>query len=377
MSKFSLYIHIPFCEKKCYYCDFVSFPGKEQVSLYMDNIIKELALYKDRLSSYEIDTIFIGGGTPTSIEPEYIASIMDYIYQNYKTNHIQEITIEANPGTIDQMKAYIYKQIGINRISMGLQSLNNNLLKSIGRIHSSEEFISSYKLLRSTGFDNINIDLMLGLPCQTIDDLINSIDGVINLGANHISLYSLIIEDNTILNKWYKKGLLELPSEDMDREMYHKAVELLENKGYKQYEISNFAKPAYECKHNLIYWKVKPYLGLGLSSHSNLFNKRFWNTSNLKFYNDILAKGKSPIEGEEIIPKDVELVEYLILGLRLNDGIIKEEFKSRFNIELDNIYRKVIDKHVKGGLLYEDEKSIKLTKMGRDLSNMVELDFMP
>lgn len=377
MSKFSLYIHIPFCEKKCYYCDFVSFPGKEQVSLYMDNIIKELALYKNRLSSYEIDTIFIGGGTPTSIEPEYIASIMDYIYKNYKTNHIREITIEANPGTIDKMKADIYKQIGINRISMGLQSLNNNLLKSIGRIHSSEEFISSYKLLKNTGFDNINIDLMFGLPSQTIDDLINTIDGVINLGADHISLYSLIIEDNTILNKWHKKGLLEFPSEDMDRKMYHKAVELLENKGYKQYEISNFAKPTYECKHNLIYWKVKPYLGLGLSSHSNLFNKRFWNTSNLKFYNDMLAKGKSPIEGEEIIPKDVELVEYLILGLRLNDGIIKEEFKSRFNIELDNIYRNVIDKHVKGGLLYEDEKSIKLTKMGRDLSNMVELDFMP
>ncbi len=377
MLKFSLYIHIPFCEKKCYYCDFVSFPENRQIGLYIDNLIKELSLYKNQLSPYEIDTIFIGGGTPTSIDPVYIKRIMDYIYENFNTKKTREITMEANPGTIDREKAVTYKEIGINRISMGLQSLDNNLLKSIGRIHTAEDFIKSFNILREVGFNNINVDLMLGLPSQSLENLLNTINKVMDLDIEHISLYSLIIEDNTLINNWYRKGLLELPSEELDREMYHKAIELMESKGYHQYEISNFSKPGFECKHNLVYWRVEPYLGVGLASHSNLFSKRFWNTSKINLYNHLLEKGKAPVEGEETIQRNMEIAEYVILGLRLNQGILKKEFMGRFNIELDSIYKKVIDKHVKGGLLYENDKSISLTNKGRDLSNIVEVDFMP
>ena len=279
MKKVSIYIHIPFCERKCYYCDFVSFPKNNKVGSYIDNLIRELALYKDKLSQYQIDTVFIGGGTPTSIGAEYIEKILAYIYENFNAKGIREITIEGNPGTIDINKASIYKKAGINRISLGLQSLNNQLLKSIGRIHTAEDFIESFKLLRSLGFQNINVDLMFGLPSQRMEDLLDTIRGVMDLGVDHISLYSLIVEDNTLLNRWHNKGLLELPSEDMEREMYHRAVDLLEDNGYIQYEISNFSKANYVCIHNLVYWRLEPYLGVGLSSHSNLFQKRFWNTS--------------------------------------------------------------------------------------------------
>lgn len=377
MLKTSLYIHIPFCEKKCYYCDFVSFPGNNKVDFYMNNLIKELALYKDKLSNYEIDTIFIGGGTPTSIDPVYIENIMDYINKNFNTKEIREITIEANPGTINSEKAAIYKKIGINRISMGLQSLNNNLLKAIGRIHTAEEFMDSFKILRESGFSNINVDLMFGLPSQTLSDLLVTIQGVVDLGVEHISLYSLIIEEDTLINKWHSRGLLEIPSEDLDRDMYHKAVELLEKQGYTQYEISNFAKSGYECKHNLVYWRVNPYLGIGLASHSNLFQRRFWNVSKLNLYNQLLTNGNSPIEDQEEIHKEMEIAEYIILGLRLNIGIIKIDFKNRFNLDISKLYRDVIDKHINNGLIYEDDTCIRLTSRGRDLSNIVEVDFMP
>ncbi len=377
MKKVSIYIHIPFCERKCYYCDFVSFPKNNKVGSYIDNLIRELALYKDKLSQYQIDTVFIGGGTPTSIGAEYIEKILAYIYENFNAKGIREITIEGNPGTIDINKASIYKKAGINRISLGLQSLNNQLLKSIGRIHTAEDFIESFKLLRSLGFQNINVDLMFGLPSQRMEDLLDTIRGVMDLGVDHISLYSLIVEDNTLLNRWHNKGLLELPSEDMEREMYHRAVDLLEDNGYIQYEISNFSKANYECKHNLVYWRLEPYLGVGLSSHSNLFQKRFWNTSNINLYNNLLEKGNTPVEGQEEIQRRMKIAEYIILGLRLNEGIIKEDFKNRFHCDLDSKYKEVISKHIHNGLLIEDNKSISLTKKGRDLSNIVEVDFMP
>lgn len=377
MKKVSIYIHIPFCERKCYYCDFVSFPKNNKVGSYIDNLIRELALYKDKLSQYQIDTVFIGGGTPTSIGAEYIEKILAYIYENFNAKGIREITIEGNPGTIDINKASIYKKAGINRISLGLQSLNNQLLKSIGRIHTAEDFIESFKLLRSLGFQNINVDLMFGLPSQRMEDLLDTIRGVMDLGVDHISLYSLIVEDNTLLNRWHNKGLLELPSEDMEREMYHRAVDLLEDNGYIQYEISNFSKANYECKHNLVYWRLEPYLGVGLSSHSNLFQKRFWNTSNINLYNNLLEKGNTPVEGQEEIQRRMKIAEYIILGLRLNEGIIKEDFKNRFHCDLESKYKEVISKHIHNGLLIEDNKSISLTKKGRDLSNIVEVDFMP
>lgn len=378
MKKFSLYIHIPFCERKCYYCDFISFPRNEKnIELYINNVIKELSLYKDKLTDYTIDTIFIGGGTPSCIDAKYIKEIMDYIYSNYNTKEIREITIEANPGTLESEKVRVYKEIGINRVSLGLQSLNVHILETIGRIHDSEDFLESLRVLRTEGFNNINVDLMFGLPHQTYEDLNITLNKVMDLGVEHISLYGLIIEEGTLINSWYKKGMLQIPDEDLERYMYHNSILMLEEKGYEQYEISNFSKPGYECKHNLIYWRVQPYLGVGLSSHSNIFGKRFWNSSNLKEYNEPLNINILPIVGEEVIERDMEIAEYCILGLRLKDGIKRMDFKNRFGIKIEEIYKATIDKHSKNGLIYVDENRISLTTTGLDLSNIVEVDFMP
>lgn len=378
MNPFGLYIHIPFCERKCFYCDFVSFPRQENnISTYINNVIKEISLYKDKLQDLHLDTIFIGGGTPSSIDSKYIKQIMDHIYNTFSTELLKEVTIEVNPGMLDKEKARVYKEIGINRISLGLQSLNDNLLKSIGRIHTSKEFLESLEILRNEGFNNINVDLMFGLPQQTKEDLEMTISKVMDLDIEHISLYGLIIEEGTLLNNWYKKGILELPGEDLERYMYHNSIDLLRSRGYHQYEISNFSKTGNECLHNITYWKVKPYLGIGLSSHSNLFGKRFWNHSNLKNYNDLLNNNELPIEGQEDINQNMEIAEYCIMGLRLINGIDKIEFKNRFELDIETKYGDIIKKHRLNGLLVNDDKNIRLTSKGLDLSNIVEVDFMP
>jgi oxygen-independent coproporphyrinogen-3 oxidase len=334
-------------------------------------------MYKEKLSNLCLETIFIGGGTPSCIDSKYILKILDTVYSNFNISKLNEVTIEVNPGTLNYKKVEDYKNIGINRISLGLQSLDDRILKSIGRIHNAEDFYSSIKLIRGAGFNNINVDIMSGLPNQSIDDLINTIYKVTDLNLEHISLYSLIIEEGTPLFDWYSKGLLQLPDEDTERQMYHKAKEILESKGYIQYEISNFSKPGLKCNHNMTYWRVKPYLGVGLSSHSNLFGNRFWNYSDMSRYNEALNKNIFPIEGIERIDKNMEVAEYCILGLRLNEGILKNEFFKRFDFDIENKYKDIIILHKKNNLLYEDEYSIKLTNKGLDLANIVEVDFMP
>lgn len=378
MKNLSLYIHIPYCERKCYYCDFTSFPKKNKdIDLYFENLIKELSLYKDKISNYSIDTIFIGGGTPSSIDENYIKKVLDYINENFNTSKLKEVTIEANPGTLSIYKLNQYMSMGINRISLGVQSSNNNLLKSIGRIHTWEDFLTSFKIAKKVGFENINVDLMFGLPGQTLEDIESTLNEIISLEIPHISFYSLILEEDTLMNKWFNKGLLELPDEDLERQMYNYIVKTLKNNNYTHYEISNFAKAGYECEHNLSYWKVKPYLGVGISSHSNLFNKRFWNYSNMSSYNNALNNDNLPIKGEEKIDLDMEIAEYCIMGLRLISGINKDEYKDRFNEDINDRYYKVIQKHLENGLISEDSETIKLTTKGLDLANLVEVDFMP
>jgi len=378
MKDFSLYIHIPFCEKKCYYCDFTSFKkDSTDIDRYMSNLDKEILMYEEILADYKLSTIFIGGGTPSSITSIYIKKILERIYRVFNIEELGEVTIEANPGTLNRQKIKDYKDAGINRVSLGLQSLNDNILRAIGRMHTSKDFLESFYLLREEGFHNINVDLMLGLPGQSLVDLKNTLYRIIDLDVEHISLYSLIIEDGTLIKNWYDNGLIDLPNEDLERLMYHESVELLRQNNYKHYEISNFAKEGYECKHNLRYWKIEPYLGVGLNSHSNLFNKRFWNQSKLINYNESIESNKLAVEGEEIIDKSMEIAEYCIMGLRLKSGIIKSEYLNRFGEDIDKRYRKIIKKHVHNNLIKEDYNSIVLTNKGLDLSNQVEVDFIP
>ena len=377
MKDLSLYIHIPFCVSKCYYCDFVSFANMEdKVDIYIDSLIRELSIYKERLANYKITTIFFGGGTPSCIEPRYIQRILEYIKKNYNTSQLIEVTIEINPGSLDKEKIKIYKESGINRVSMGVQTLDDNLLKSIGRIHQSSDFYSSYEILRQADIQNINVDLIFGLPNQTTEMVLDSLKKIIALNIEHISYYGLILEENTYFYRLYNEGKITLPDEDEERKMYHKATEYLIDHGYNHYEISNYALPKYECKHNLVYWDVNPYLGIGLNSHSNIEGKRFFNTSNINHYIDYLDSNKLPIEGEEIIDKETEIEEFCILGLRKISGIDKKKFKKRFGIEIETIYKDIINKHINNGLIMDDKGYIHLTKRGLDLSNLVEIDFL-
>lgn len=381
MKELGIYIHIPFCKQKCYYCDFISYANKEEkVKEYIESVQKEIELESDRYKNeeYEITTIYIGGGTPSFIDALYIERIINTIKQNYKLHENPEITIEVNPGTINEEKIRKYKDIGINRISIGLQTTKDNLLKQIGRIHTYEEFLNCYQIVQKVGVDNINVDLMLGLPNQTLEDLKESLREVINLKPNHISLYSLILEENTVLEKQVSENELELPSEDIERKMYWETKKILEQNGYIHYEISNFSKKGYESKHNLNCWNQKEYLGFGVAAHSYIKNKRYCNTNNIEEYIKNVKNGKILSNRTicEIQNKIEEQKEYMLLGLRKIQGIDIQEFKNKF---IDNpiyIFHKELEKLVKEELVEIDLNQIKLTSKGLDFANLVWEEFV-
>ncbi|MBC7087144.1 MAG: oxygen-independent coproporphyrinogen III oxidase [Tissierellales bacterium] len=377
MKELGVYIHIPFCLKKCNYCDFVSFSSNDKkISEYINYITKEIQIYRNTLNEdYIVNSIFIGGGTPSLIDSKHLKTIIDEINQSFKVDSEAEITIEANPGTLDNTKLAIYHEIGINRISIGAQSLNDDILKKLGRIHNSYDVLDAVELIRTNQFKNYNIDMMIGLPDQTIYNVLTDLENVIKLKPTHISLYSLIIEEGTLFFELEKHGQLNLPNEDEERIMYHKAIELLEKNGYKQYEISNFAKEGFECRHNLKYWTLMPYIGLGLNSHSYIENTRYSNYSNFDEYYKKIKENKLPVSSEEYIDDISRMTEYIILGIRLNKGINKKHFKENFGIDIEDYYKDAIIKNKQNGNIYEDEETIKLTKKGLDFSNIVELDF--
>lgn len=377
MKTLSLYIHIPFCHSKCYYCDFLSFKkDSTDIKAYIDNVILELSLYKEKIKDYEIDTIFIGGGTPSSIDPSYIEKILAYIHENFNVDNLRETTVEINPGTLTKEKVEIYRASKINRVSMGMQSFNEDILKSIGRIHGVSDFYTSYDLLKKVGIDNINVDLILGLPGQGEGDIVKDLKILTDLKIPHISYYGLIIEDGTRMKKMYENKEITLPNEDIERSMYHGAVDFLKKKGYIHYEISNFALEDFSCKHNMAYWEIRPYIGIGLGSHSNMDKKRYWNEDSFSAYGDKLSQGLFPIKDSEDIDLNTEISEYAIMGLRLIEGIHMVDFKDRFNLDFMDIYRKQVEKHTKNGLLGQGNNRIFLTRLGLDLANIVEVDFL-
>ena len=377
MEDIGIYIHIPFCKAKCYYCDFTSFAGKENViDKYIDNLIKELDIYKDKLRDKSVYSIFIGGGTPSHIDERHIVRIIGFIKKNFNVKDLEELTIEINPGTLDLGKAEAYRDVGINRASMGVQTLNSNHLKKIGRIHNEKQVYESFKILREAGFNDINLDFIFGLPDERIEDVEKNLDLIEEIKPEHISYYGLILEEDTYLYKLYQKGGLNLPSESEEREMYYLIKKRLKSLGYNHYEISNFALKEKECKHNIFYWKIKPYIGVGLSSHSFFNKRRYWNRDNFKDYFEDIEQGILPIETGEDIKINTEISEFSIMGLRLIDGIDKALFKERFKYDIYYFFGDTIRKHLKDGLIIEDNGFIRLTNKGLDLSNQVEVDFL-
>lgn len=373
MEGISLYIHIPFCKQKCRYCDFPSYPCKENLmEAYIEALCKEI---QDRVSDKCINTIFIGGGTPTYLNLEAWERLGKRIEKLNKTKKI-EFTVEGNPGTFTKEKLQYLKSIGVNRISMGLQAWQDNLLKSLGRIHSRSDFMESYKLCREIGFKNINIDLMFGLPNQSFTDWKETLKNVVNMSPEHVSCYSLIIEEGTPFYKIYEKNELSLPSEELERQMYEYCKRYLDENGYKQYEISNYAKPGYECKHNIVYWDVKEYIGCGSSSHSYLNSERVSNEKDIERYiKQINDKGNAMVSLYKNSKKD-NIEEFMFMGLRKINGISKIEFYNRFGITVDCLYKSIIDKYKGFNLIKEDESRIYLTEEGINISNSIMSEFI-
>lgn len=370
-----IYIHIPFCKQKCYYCDFVSYCNKDNlIEKYIQAVKKEIQLQE---IIKEIDTIYIGGGTPSYIEAKYIKEILEEI----KTKNISkeaEITIEVNPGTVTLEKLQEYKNCGINRLSIGLQSTQNNLLKTIGRIHNFEEFLETYKMARKIGFKNINVDLMLGLPNQKISDLKESLEKVLELKPEHISVYSLIVEENTPIADKIEKNELILPEEETERNMYWYVKNTLELNGFHHYEISNFAKKGFESKHNLNCWEQQEYIGIGTSAHSYVENVRYSNTENLEKYIDNIEQG-TPENNKiihEVQNENDKKKEFMLLGLRKIDGIKISEFKKVFGDNPIYLFRNELKKLSDEELIEIDDDIIRLTNKGIDLANLVWEEFI-
>ena len=387
MKNIGIYLHIPFCKKKCYYCDFVSYCNEENnINTYIECMQKEIEFKslelnkfsKNNIEQFEINTIYIGGGTPSFIDSKYISKILKKIKEYFTVKKDCEITIEVNPDSVSLEKLIEYKNSGINRISIGLQSTKNKLLKEIGRVHNFEQFKQAYNNIKIAGFKNINIDLMIALPNQTLEDVEESLTEIMSLNPSHISVYSLILEDETKSFKEVKKGNLKLPDDELERKMYWNVKKSLEKNGFMQYEISNFSKPEKESKHNLNCWNQDEYLGIGVSAHSFFNNIRFSNTINLNDYikniqNDKYTKNQTI---HEILSLDERKKEFMILGLRKIKGIEIKKFKEKFGENPIYIFRNQINKLVNENLIEIDGDFIRLTNKGLDLANIVWEEFI-
>lgn len=383
MQELELYLHIPFCVQKCAYCDFLSAPaGKTARAEYVDALKEEIQRYRKMASSYRVSSIFVGGGTPSILSCEQVTEIFKMLRQVFTIDKDAEITIEANPGTVTEKKLEGWKQAGINRISFGLQSVNNEELKMLGRIHTYEEFRESYDMARQAGFNNINIDLISAIPGQTVKSWEHTLRTVAELHPEHISAYSLIIEEGTRFYQWYGKGQTDqekhpmLPDEDAERQMYERTEEILKEYGFHRYEISNYAREGKECRHNLGYWSRVEYLGIGLGASSFLSDTRYHLCTEMPSYIERIHSGKELREDIEVLTKEDAMEEFLFLGLRKTEGISRTKFQECFGTEIEEIYGDVLVKLEQERLIERKEEKIRLTKRGIDVSNYVFAEFL-
>ena len=368
----ALYIHIPFCKSKCLYCDFCSFSGSEKLMMdYSKALSKEI----NDIGKCRIKTIFVGGGTPTYLSLEAWKIIRKSI-ENLNKSEDLEFTVEGNPGTFSYEKLNFLKSLGANRLSIGLQASQNRLLKGIGRIHTWEEFLEGFSLARAVGFDNINVDLMFGLPGQSVEDWKETLYKVVGLGPEHISAYSLIIEEGTELYNRFNEGSLVLPGEEEEREMYRHTLEYLTANGYKQYEISNFSKPGKECRHNLIYWNLEEYLGCGVSAHSYVDGKRYCNGHSIEKYVECMMNNKNCHAELHVNTVQDDMEEFMFMGLRKTEGISIEKFNKKFKKDIFDVYGDIINKYIGNGLLLRNGPMIRLSEKGIEFSNSVMCEFI-
>lgn len=381
-----IYIHIPFCISKCIYCDFCSAPADDDTKeRYVDALCAEIThAGKEAVKNGDdrsISTIFFGGGTPSILQPRLFVKIMDAVRGAFTVSEDAEITVECNPGTLTAEKLRTYRSVGVNRLSIGLQSPDNRELRALGRIHTYEQFEESYYAAREAGFDNINIDIMSAIPYQTVSGYQSNLEKIVKLNPEHISAYSLIVEEGTPLFDMVERSDGKIiPSEDEDRQMYALTKRILSDAGYYRYEISNYARPGFECRHNISYWKRTDYIGFGVAAASLLKksesypqSKRFTNTLDLEDYI------KNPIGNhseEELLTQNDEMEEFMFLGLRMMDGISTESFEASFGRSFDEVYGDIAQKQMRQGLIKREGGRIRLTDMGIDVSNTVMAEYM-
>lgn len=374
-----IYIHIPFCISKCIYCDFCSAPADDSTKeRYVEALCREIEHSGEEAyragDDRKISTVFFGGGTPSILHSSLIVKLMNTVGRAFALEENAEITIECNPGTLSREKLESYRDAGINRLSIGLQSPDNGELKKLGRIHTYEDFKESYITARLAGFDNINVDIMSAIPGQTVEGYADNLRRIIALGTEHISAYSLIVEEGTPLYAMVERSHGKiLPSEEEDRHMYALTKELLSDAGYARYEISNYARPGFECRHNISYWNRSDYLGFGAAAASLLGSRRYTNTSDLTSYI------KNPIDNhseEELLTVEDEMEEYMFLGLRMMEGVDTEEFERLFGKKFEEVYGSTAKRHISQGLMERDGSRVRLTDIGIDLSNSVMADYI-
>lgn len=390
--KLELYFHIPFCVRKCNYCDFLSSPANREVQeAYMAALFSETEGRAAEYAEYEVISIFIGGGTPSVVEAKWIGQLMAIVQKQYHLSENAEITIEVNPGTVNREMLEAYVQAGINRLSIGLQSANDEELKKLGRIHSFQQFLETYETARAAGFRNINVDVMSALPGQNQESYVETLGSILALHPQpeHISAYSLIVEEGTPFAQWETEGRLDIPDEDTERRMYEDTKRILEEAGYSRYEISNYAKVGYQCNHNIGYWRRENYVGFGIGAASLVQNVRFSNDSNLQKYleHPLQCRGEM-----QTLRRKEQMEEFMFLGLRMTEGVSEEAFEEYFGCALADVYGQVIGQNLREGLLcYVSDRvgengqsnagdrsgrRLALTEKGLDVSNYVMAQFL-
>lgn len=375
-KELEIYIHIPFCVRKCQYCDFLSGPADEGTKTrYVEALCQEIMGKSSKYAEYKVTSIFFGGGTPTAVDAKALCRVLSLVKERFDIQSEAEITIEMNPGTVTKESLSLYKNAGINRVSLGLQSTNDAELHRLGRIHTYEQFLETYKQVREAGFTNVNIDLMSALPGQDMESYKESLTRVITLTPppEHISAYSLIVEEGTPFYEAYELGQLDLPAEEVEREMYHLTKSYLKEQGYERYEISNYAQPGRECIHNIGYWRRKNYVGFGIGAASLVENRRFSNGEDMQKY----LKNSCECEVNcQTLTIEEQMEEYLFLGLRMCRGVSAKAFEECFGRTLEQVYGSIIQKHMNNGLLEQNGEWLRLTEAGMDVSNYVMADFL-
>lgn len=376
-KELGLYVHIPFCVKKCGYCDFLSWCGtSEEKETYVQALLKEIESYREFARGYRVSTVFVGGGTPSVLEAGQMEGVLGNIQEVFELEKKPEITLEMNPGTVTEEKLQCYKENGVNRLSIGLQSVKNEKLEVLGRIHSYEEFLESYELARKAGFTNISVDLISSIPGQKLEEWKEELAALSALSPEHISVYQLIIEAETPFYEKYAEHEELLPDEEESREIYLWTGSFLKEQGYEQYEISNYAKPGKESRHNLKYWERGDYLGLGLGAASMVQNIRMSNTKDMKTYLERCGQPKTMREDVQFLEEARQMEEFMFLGLRKTRGVSRKEFRRIFGQEMDMVYEKALHKCLENGMLKEHKDRVYLSEEGVLLSNAVLSEFL-